>query len=143
MHRPARVLRSVTQQRAVPSAPLACAATLCQTRAMTDAEIRQRLNALLDELDEEDAASAEARSVVELDQSATGRLSRMDALQHQAMAQAQLRRRASERLRLQAALARLEEGEYGFCTDCGEEVLADRLAADPAIALCADCMRGR
>ncbi len=109
---------------------------------MTEAEIRQALNDKLAELEAEDAASAGARSVVELDQSSTGRLSRMDALQHQAMAQAQQRRRAAERLRIRAALERLEEGEYGFCTDCGEEIGADRLAVDPAIARCADCTRG-
>lgn len=97
---------------------------------------------MLDALDAEDAASAEARSVVELDQSATGRLSRMDALQHQAMAQAQLRRRAGERRRLQAALERLDEGEYGYCTDCGEKIASERLDVDPAIARCADCTRG-
>ncbi|SDI25108.1 TraR/DksA family transcriptional regulator [Aliiruegeria lutimaris] len=109
---------------------------------MTEADIHRRLNDLLVELDAEDAASAGARSVVELDQSATGRLSRMDALQHQAMAQAQQRRRAAERLRIRAALERLAEGEYGFCTDCGEEIAAARLATDPAIARCADCTRG-
>ncbi|PRY25336.1 TraR/DksA family transcriptional regulator [Aliiruegeria haliotis] len=108
---------------------------------MTDAEIRHRLEALLSTLDAEDEASAGARQIVELDQSSTGRLSRMDALQHQAMAQAQLRRRAGERLRLQAALARLEDGEYGFCTDCGESIAPARLQVDPALARCADCTR--
>lgn len=109
---------------------------------MIDAEIRRKLAERLAALDVEDDASAGARSVVELDQTSTGRLSRMDALQHQAMAQAQQRRRAGERLRIRAALERLDEGEYGYCTDCGEEIAAERLAADPAIALCADCMRG-
>ncbi len=109
---------------------------------MTEEEIRATLRQRLEALDREDAAGAEARAVVELDQSATGRLSRMDAMQHQAMAQAQLRRRAGERLRLKAALARLAEGEYGYCTDCGEEIVPGRLAADPAIARCADCTRG-
>ncbi|WP_245837809.1 TraR/DksA family transcriptional regulator [Tropicimonas sediminicola] len=96
----------------------------------------------LQTLDEEDAASAGARSVVELDQAATGRLSRMDALQHQAMAQAQARRRAAERVRIRAALARLDEGEYGYCTDCGEPIPAERLELDPALARCAECTRG-
>ena len=109
---------------------------------MTEAEIRQRLTDLLAALDTEDAASASARSVVTLDQTSTGRLSRMDALQHQAMAQAQLRRRAGERVRLRAALDRLDQGEYGYCTDCGEEIAPERLAVDPAIARCAECTRG-
>ncbi len=109
---------------------------------MTDAEIRQRLMDRLAALDAEDAASAHARAVVDLDQTSTGRLSRMDALQHQAMAQAQARRRAGERLRIRAALERLDDGEYGYCTDCGEAIAPDRLALDPALARCADCMRG-
>lgn len=108
---------------------------------MTDPEIRRSLCDRLAALDDEDRASAQARSVVELDQTTTGRLSRMDALQHQAMAQAQARRRAGERLRLGAALQRLEDGEYGYCTDCGERIAAERLAADPALARCADCTR--
>ncbi len=109
---------------------------------MTEDETRQRLLSRLAALDDEDAASADARQVVALDQTATGRLSRMDAMQHQAMAQAQARRRAGERLRIQAALRRLVEGEYGYCTDCGDAIAPARLETDPALARCADCMRG-
>ena len=102
-----------------------------------------RLNARLEELDAEDAAGAEGQKTVELDQQAVGRLSRMDALQYQAMAQAQARRREAERTKIRAALSRLAEGEYGYCTNCGEEIAPARLKADPAIALCAECMSAR
>ncbi|MFK7837288.1 MAG: TraR/DksA family transcriptional regulator [Sulfitobacter sp.] len=98
------------------------------------------LRARLDTLDAEDAAAHDATRPVTLDQQSTGRLTRMDALQNQAMAQAQVRRRAAERQRIHAALKRIEEGEYGFCTDCGEEIAPARLAADPAIPRCRDCM---
>ena len=108
---------------------------------MTDA-IRANLIARLDDLAADDAATKGARAVVALDQQAVGRLSRMDALQNQAMAEAQSRRRQAERQRVQAALRRLDDGEYGFCLTCGEEIAAKRLALDPALALCADCMRG-
>nr|WP_246455626.1 TraR/DksA C4-type zinc finger protein [Sulfitobacter aestuariivivens] len=93
-------------------------------------------------MEAEDAAGDAATKTVELDQQAVGRLSRMDALQNQAMAQAQVRRRQAERQKVRAALLRIEEGEYGFCTDCGEEIAAERRAADPAIARCLDCTRG-
>ena len=79
--------------------------------------------------------------MVDLDQTSVGRLSRMDALQRQAMAQGTARRRAAERARIEAALRRIDSGDYGSCTACGEGIGADRLAADPAVALCADCMR--
>ncbi|SFS15100.1 transcriptional regulator, TraR/DksA family [Yoonia litorea] len=101
------------------------------------------LEARLAALDAEDAAGAAGQKTVELDQQAVGRLSRMDALQNQAMAQAQARRRAAERQKIHAALARIASGDYGYCIDCAEEIAPARLAADPAIALCTDCMRSR
>lgn len=106
-------------------------------------QARARLAARRAALDAEDAAGATGREVVELDQSRLGRLSRMDALQRQALAQAAARRREAERSRIAAAFARIETGEYGFCAECGEAIADARLAADPAAPLCAACMRGR
>tara|TARA_R110002094_G_scaffold210773_1_gene181183 strand:- start:1573 stop:1890 length:318 start_codon:yes stop_codon:yes gene_type:complete len=98
------------------------------------------LHARLAALDAEDAAGQAGQKTVTLDQQAVGRLSRMDALQNQAMAQAQARRRAVERQRIHAALKRIGEGDYGYCTDCGEAIAPARIAADPAIPRCRDCM---
>ena len=100
------------------------------------------LNARLADLDDEDAAGQQGQRTVELDQQAVGRLSRMDAIQNQAMAQATARRRGVERQRIHAALKRIGTGEYGYCTACGEAIPAARLDADPAIPLCVACMRG-
>jgi len=101
-----------------------------------------RLRELLDALDAEDARSHADQATVVLDQTSVGRLSRMDALQRQAMAQATARRRETERARILAALQRLEDGEYGYCTDCGEDIAADRLRANPAIPRCLSCTQG-
>lgn len=98
------------------------------------------LHSRLASLDAEDAATHDATKPVTLDQQSTGRLTRMDALQNQAMAQAQTRRRATERLRIQAALKRIEDGKYGYCTECGEAIAPARLKAAPAIPRCRDCM---
>ena len=84
-------------------------------------------------------ASAESRAAVELDQTRQGRLSRMDALQGQAMAQATNERRKLELKKIEAALKRVEAGDYGYCVSCGEEVEAKRLDFDPATPLCLDC----
>ncbi|MDH3580323.1 MAG: TraR/DksA C4-type zinc finger protein [Hyphomicrobiales bacterium] len=83
--------------------------------------------------------SAQARGTVTLDQQSVGRLSRMDALQQQAMAQATERQRAAELTRIDKALTRIDEGEYGFCENCGEEVAAKRLEIDPSANLCVRC----
>jgi len=109
---------------------------------MDEAEARQRLLARLAELAEEDRISAEGRAPVTLEQDSVGRLSRMDALQVQAMALAAERRRAAERKRIEAALARLDEDEWGWCLRCGEEIAAARLAHDPSVTLCVACASG-
>lgn len=80
--------------------------------------------------------------VVELDQTTQGRLSRMDALQGQAMAQEVARRRDLEIRRIDAALQRIEDGEYGYCVTCGEKIAQKRLELDPATPNCIDCARG-
>ena len=86
--------------------------------------------------------SAESRRPVELDQSRVGRLSRMDALQDQAMAVESERRRGVEITRIDAALARIEGGEYGFCLVCEDNIGVKRLEFDPATPLCITCARG-
>lgn len=40
---------------------------------------------------------------------------------------------------VERALARLDAGTYGKCTQCGEQVAAERLEALPAAAMCIDC----
>ena len=106
-------------------------------------EARAALLALRASLDEVRASGEEAARPVELDQQRFGRVSRMDALQAQAMSAAGRERRQRERRRIDAALARIDEGEYGGCIDCGEDIDPRRLAADPAAALCLACAEAR
>ena len=97
------------------------------------------LQAKLKELDADQAASADSRAPVALDQQSVGRLSRIDARQVQAMAEAQERRRRGERHRIELALERLSEGDYGYCAECGDEIGLKRLDFDPAIQTCIKC----
>lgn len=107
---------------------------------MTPEKARARLIARREEILDGDI-NADARDTVELDQTSVGRLSRMDALQGQAMAQAARRRAEADLKRIETALARLDAGEWGRCTDCGDEIAPRRLDIDPAIALCRECAR--
>jgi DnaK suppressor protein len=85
------------------------------------------------------AAGADERRPVELDQQSVGRLSRMDAMQVQAMARATESRRQVRGQRITATLARIEAGEYGYCVECGEEIPAKRLEIDATTPRCVDC----
>ncbi|GAA0487268.1 TraR/DksA C4-type zinc finger protein [Parasphingorhabdus litoris] len=87
-------------------------------------------------LDEEAAGWSDT---VELDQQSVGRLSRMDAMQQQEMAQAEARRRVHDLARIDIALNRIDEDEYGWCAECGEPIAYKRLEIDPAAALCIGC----
>ncbi|NKB36702.1 MAG: TraR/DksA family transcriptional regulator [Gammaproteobacteria bacterium] len=80
-----------------------------------------------------------AAEVVELDQTKVGRLSRMDALQAQAMSLETNRRRDIELLRIESALQRIENSEFGYCLRCGEDISVKRLEIDPATPVCIDC----
>ena len=108
----------------------------------TAARFRALIEARLAELHKGDALGAQGQRVVTLDQQATGRLSRMDALQMQAMSRAAQTRRDGEARRLRAALARIDEGEYGYCMDCGEPITPKRLELDPAASRCMSCATG-
>jgi RNA polymerase-binding transcription factor len=83
--------------------------------------------------------SADSRKPVELDQSRVGRLSRMDALQNQAMSLEAERRRQLELQRIEASLKRIEEGDYGYCISCGEQIPLRRLELDPTLPTCVSC----
>ena len=100
---------------------------------------RELIEEVLADLAAQDAAGAEDQAVVTLDQQSVGRLNRMDALQRQAMAQATARRRQGHKAALLAALRRLDEGEFGYCLDCGEVIPHARLQQNPAVTLCIDC----
>lgn len=88
------------------------------------------------------AATEADRRPVELDQQSVGRLSRMDALQGQAMAAATEARRQARAVALRAALARLEAGDFGWCEGCGEPIPPARLAIDPCVTRCVACAGG-
>ena len=112
-------------------------------RAIVDASALNRFRGLLlnrrQQLEAVTASSEESAETVVLDQSRVGRLSRMDALQMQAMSLAERRRRELELQRIAAALKRLDDGDYGDCLDCGGVIALNRLQADPAAPLCIDC----
>jgi DnaK suppressor protein len=109
---------------------------------MDKATTRQRLLQRQAELDEEDRISAVDRAPVTLDQDSVGRLSRIDAMQIQAMALAAERRRQAERQRIIAALKRLDGGEWGYCILCGDGIAPARLEHDPSAAKCVRCASG-
>jgi len=100
---------------------------------------RSKLEKLQRTLQDVQLSGEQAAKTVELDQTRVGRLSRMDAMQAQAISIATNSRRKIEMQRIAAALQRIEDGEYGYCLSCDEEIAPQRLGIDPAATLCIDC----
>lgn len=91
------------------------------------ARFREKLLARRGQLLVEDQMSEGDRAPVTLEQDSVGRLSRIDAMQVQAMALAQARRRQTERSAIDAAIARIDVNEFGYCIKCGEDIAIARL----------------
>lgn len=105
------------------------------------ARLRPRLEAERAEIEKLDLDNAAWSAPVELDQQSVGRVSRIDAMQMQAMSQAVQRRRAARRVAIQRALSRIADGEFGYCVECGEPIAPGRLDVDPTFAACVRCAK--
>lgn len=101
--------------------------------------MQAQLQALQKELSTQLEQRRSASAAVELDQSKLGRLSRMDAMQQQAMSLASDQRAAQHLLRVRSALKRLSDGSYGICLKCAEPLPQARLGSDPCAVLCMEC----
>ena len=100
---------------------------------------RELLLALKQSLLRAQETGDQAEQTVERDQARVGRLSRMDAMQAQAMSKETGRRRRQKLLQIDAALKRIKEDDYGYCQDCGEDIVPARLEVDPTALLCITC----
>lgn len=102
-------------------------------------ELRSLLEAERTRLLRSIGLSEEATRTVELDQTAVGRLSRMDSLQNQAMAQGLAEREQARLAQIHAALERVAAGTFGRCTGCGAPIDLGRLMILPESPTCPAC----
>ena len=89
-----------------------------------------------------DHAAASTQPVT-LDQQSVGRVSRIDAIQQQQMALANQQQASTMAKQVEAALARIDDGSYGACLECGEAIADARLEVQPWASLCIDCQSAR
>ena len=99
----------------------------------------EQLSTLRDNLLAQYDSNRHAADTVVLDQSKVGRLSRMDAMQHQQMAQSTQRSIAGRLKLVHAALAKVTSGDYGYCDECGDEISPERLSVQPEAPCCFAC----
>lgn len=68
-----------------------------------------------------------------------GRLSRMDAIQQQKMAEANVAKLHVRLKQVEQALANAHAGTYGECRKCDEPIAKKRLLARPETPFCLEC----
>ena len=102
-------------------------------------ELAEELRQQLERLERSMKLTELAARPVELDQTAVGRLSRMDSIQNQGMSKNLQERERIRLAQILAALERLKDGTYGTCLECGAEVPFGRLFVFPEAPNCADC----
>jgi DnaK suppressor protein len=102
-------------------------------------ELKDELERQLEKLERSMQVTAEAVAPVELDQTAVGRLSRMDSLQSQGLSRSLQEREEMKLILLRDALGRLEGGRYGLCVTCGGEIPFERLYVFPEAPSCSSC----
>jgi DnaK suppressor protein len=103
------------------------------------ADLRAELDRQLQRLERSMRVTEEASRPVELDQTAVGRLSRMDSLQNQSLTRSLRERESAKLAQLHQALARMDAGTYGVCTECGAPVPFERLFVFPEAPSCTAC----
>lgn len=101
--------------------------------------LREDLETRRVDLEAQLSSNADATRPVKLDQTAVGRVSRMDALQGQAMAKATRRAMQLQLAQCKAALQALARAEYGLCRTCEEPIGFKRLSAKPEAPFCLAC----
>jgi DnaK suppressor protein len=102
-------------------------------------DLEKKLLALQQEAERSLQLDEPGAAILELDQTAIGRLTRMDAMQGQAIVQATQEQHRLQLQRIAAALQAIKEGDYGRCEECGKTIPFERLSVNPEAHCCVSC----
>ena len=70
---------------------------------------------------------------------AIGRLSRMDAINNRSINQSTLTTNRQKLIMLNRAMSRINDPEFGICSECGEPIPVGRIMIMPEASLCVPC----
>lgn len=107
---------------------------------------RQRLEGLRRELQgqvRDDLDQVAHDNVADIHKAETDAGDQAFAAQVMDLDQGMAQRHSMEWEEVEAALERIDDGEYGECIDCGADINPERLEAFPAAARCIDCQSQR
>lgn len=103
------------------------------------AVLELRLIRSRNELQEQLEISEQSTQIVNLDQTAVGRVSRIDAMQQQSMALSAKSKAKAKLKKVALALMAIKNSDYGRCQQCEDDIGFPRLNVQPEASLCLDC----
>lgn len=103
------------------------------------AELAAELDRVVKKLERSMRTTEEAMRPVELDQTAVGRLSRIDSLQNQGLTRNLQEREQAKLGQVATAFQRMEDGTYGVCVECSGPIPFERLQVFPETPTCTSC----
>ncbi|MDZ7682677.1 MAG: TraR/DksA C4-type zinc finger protein [Fodinibius sp.] len=104
----------------------------------TQDEMKEVVQEKIEETKKEIKQLEELTKPIEPD-NAYGRLSRMDAIDNKTINDAALRKQKSQLQKLERAMTRIQEGNYGTCLKCGDDIPVGRLQFMPWTTKCVKC----
>ena len=105
-------------------------------------ELKEKLFELEKSLPTDIQTAQESAKPVELDQTAFGRVSRVDAIQQQQMQKAAVERLQLRLKQVKTALGKIDSDLFGCCIKCEEPISFKRLQARPESVHCINCAPG-
>lgn len=104
-------------------------------------ELEQLILNQIADLEKQLNLSEHSSQTVELDQTLAGRVSRIDAIQQQKMAESSNIRDKKTLLELKSALEKLPNDDWGICQECDEPISIARLKIKPESIYCIRCQQ--
>jgi DnaK suppressor protein len=101
-------------------------------------ELKEKILARIAELRDEMSAMEDSVRPVAPD-SALGRLTRLEAMGAQGVSEAALSGKKAELSRLEHAMTKIDDPDFGECSICGETIPVKRLLVMPSAATCVKC----
>lgn len=103
-------------------------------RKELEAKIRERIDATKEEIEE---LKEQTKPIPP--ENAIGRVSRMDAINNKSVNEATLRKQEEKLEKLETAMSKLDEPNFGLCLKCGKNINPMRLLLMPESTHCIKC----
>lgn len=108
---------------------------------MQDSEKKEVIQKINEEINktEQDILNLTEQTAPISPENAIGRISRMDAINNKSVSEASLRQSKEKLSKLNRAIAKIDEPDFGICIQCKQSIPIGRIMLVPQTAKCVHC----